>query len=85
MEIFFDIFLINLQIQKKEFSFYIYSYAGFVLHKKKSLKESIKFIFNPKVFFSKSATSDYKVFFINQVIMLLISPHLLTQITIDLL
>ena len=42
-----------------------------ILHKKKSLKESIKFIFNPKVFFSKSATSDYKVL----IKIMLISPH----------
>ncbi len=57
--------------------------AGWLtFHKKKSIKETFKFIFNRKVFFSKSATSDYKVFFINQTIMLLVSPHLLTQMTI---
>ena len=91
MEIFFDIFqnLVDQFTNPKKRVFILYLFlsiliaAGWlILHKKKSLKESIKFIFNPKVFFSKSATSDYKVFFINQVIMLLISPHLLTQITI---
>ena len=91
MEIFFDIFqnLVDQFTNPKKRVFILYLFlsiliaAGWlILHKKKSLKESIKFIFNPKVFFSKSATSDYKVFFINQFIMLLISPHLLTQITI---
>ena len=91
MEFFFDI-LQNVVDQftnpkKRVFILYLFlsiliAGAWLILHKKKSLKESIKFIFNPKVFFSKSATSDYKVFFINQIIMLLISPHLLTQITI---
>ena len=61
MEIFFDIKFRILMILL---------ILRLILHKKKSLKESIKFIFNPKVFFSKSATSDYKVFFINQVIMI---------------
>ena len=91
MEFFFDIFqnLVDQFTNPKKRVFILYLFlsiliagAWLILHKKKSLKESIKFIFNPKVFFSKSATSDYKVFFINQIIMLLISPHLLTQITI---
>ena len=91
MEFFFDIIqnLIDQFTDPKKRVFVLYlllsiliAGAWLIFHKKKSLKESIKFIFNPKVFFSKSATSDYKVFFINQIIMLLISPHLLTQITI---
>ena len=91
MEFFFDIFQNTIDQftnpKKRVFVLYLFlsiliAGAWLIFHKKKSLKESIKFIFNPKVFFSKSATSDYKVFFINQIIMLLISPHLLTQITI---
>ena len=73
--------------KKRVFIFYLFlslliAFAWLILKKKKTFVGSIKYIFDRKIFFSKSAKSDYKVFFINQVIMLLISPHLLTQITI---
>ena len=44
--------------------------------------QTLKKIFDYKIFFSKSAKSDYKVFLINQLIMMIISPLLVTQLTI---
>ena len=91
MEFLFDIFsnLVDQFTNPKKRVFILYLFLSVLIaagwltfHKKKSIKETFKFIFNRKVFFSKSATSDYKVFFINQTIMLLVSPHLLTQMTI---
>tara|TARA_Y100001935_G_C17299156_1_gene508036 strand:- start:384 stop:1403 length:1020 start_codon:yes stop_codon:yes gene_type:complete len=91
MEFFLDFFnsLIGQFTNPKKRVFILYlflsvfiAFCWLFFSQKKSLKNSIKFIFNPKVFFSKSAKSDYKVFIINQLIMILISPHLLTQITI---
>ena len=91
MEFFFDIFqnLIDQFTNPKKRVFVLYLFLSILIatgwlifYKKKSLKDSFKFIFSCKIFFSKSAKSDYKVFFINQIIMLLVSPHLLTQITI---
>ena len=58
--IFFDIFqnLVDQFTNPKKRVFILYLFlsiliagAWLILHKKKSLKESIKFIFNPKVFF----------------------------------
>ena len=54
----------------------------FILNKKLSFKYALKKIFDKKIFFSKSAQSDYKVFLINQLIMMVISPLLITQLTI---
>ncbi len=54
----------------------------FILNKKFSFKYALKKIFDKKIFFSKSAKSDYKVFFINQLIMMIVSPLLITQLTI---
>ena len=54
----------------------------FILSKKFSFKVALKKIFNWNIFFSKSAKSDYKVFFINQLIMMVVSPILITQLTI---
>ena len=91
MEFFLDIFsnLVSQFTNPKKRVFVLYlllsvliAFVWLVFNKKKSFKGSLKFIFNRQIFFSKSAKSDYKVFVINQVIMLLISPHLLTQMTI---
>ena len=54
----------------------------FILNKKLSFKYALKKIFDKKIFFSKSAQSDYKVFLINQLVMMVISPLLITQLTI---
>ena len=54
----------------------------FILSKKFTFKAALKKIFNWNIFFSKSAKSDYKVFLINQLIMMTVSPFLITQLTI---
>lgn len=46
------------------------------------MKDAVGRIFNKKIFFSKSAIADYKLFIINQGIATLISPLLLTQLAI---
>ncbi len=53
-----------------------------VFKKKLSLKIAKIKIFDKKVFFSKSAKSDYLVFIINQIIMFLVSPLIITQLAI---
>ena len=58
------------------------AFIWFILNKKFSLIEALKKIFDKKIFFSKSAKSDYKVFLINQLIMMFVSPFLITQLTI---
>ncbi len=60
----------------------IIALGWFVLNRKLSFKKAIKKIFDKKIFFSKSAKSDYKIFFINQLIMMTVSPLLITQLTI---
>ena len=73
--------------KKRVFLFYILisiliAAAWFMINKKLSLKKTLIKIFDKKIFFSKSAKSDYKIFLINQLIMMIISPFLLTQLTI---
>ena len=58
------------------------AFVWFVLNKKYSFLGALKKIFDKKIFFSKSAKSDYKVFLINQLIMMTVSPFLITQLTI---
>ena len=58
------------------------AFGWFVLNKKYSLVGALKKIFDKKIFFSKSAKSDYKIFLINQLIMMIVSPFLITQLTI---
>ena len=91
MEIFFDYInnIGNQFIDPKKRVFLAYIFLSFLIAlfwfmyiKKINLKKALKKIFDRKIFFSKSAKSDYKIFFINQFIMLLISPLLITQITI---
>ena len=73
--------------KKRVFLFYIIvsiiiAAAWFMINKKLSFKKALIKIFDKKIFFSKSAKSDYKIFLINQFIMLLVSPFLITQLTI---
>ena len=91
MDIFSDYFLKigNQFIDPKKRVFFVYiiisiiiAVGWFILNKKFSFKNALKKIFDKKIFFSKSAKSDYKVFFINQLIMMTISPLLITQLTI---
>tara|TARA_Y100000590_G_scaffold10854_2_gene13363 strand:+ start:1901 stop:2899 length:999 start_codon:yes stop_codon:yes gene_type:complete len=86
-ELLYDIFYQFIDPKKRIFIFYlifsvIIALFWLIYNKKLSLKKSLKKIFNKKIFFSKSSKSDYKVFFINQTIMFLISPLLITQLTI---
>ena len=58
--------------------------ALFWLFKKKrlSFKQSLKYIFDKKVIFSNSSKSDMKLFLINRVFVLFVSPLLVTQLAI---
>ena len=53
-----------------------------IFFRKKNLRESIKKIFDKTILFSKSAKSDYILFFLNQIIMSVLSPLLITQLAI---
>ena len=73
--------------KKRVFLFYIIisiliATAWFMINKKLSFKKTLIKIFDKKIFFSKSAKSDYKIFLINQLIMMIVSPFLITQLTI---
>ena len=50
--------------------------------KKKTLKECFYKIFDKKVFLSKSAKADYILFIINIIILMFLSPILITQLAI---
>ena len=91
MDIFFDYIsnIVNQFIDPKKRVFLAYIFFSilialfwFMFIKKINLKKALKKIFDKKIFFSQSAKSDYKIFFINQFIMLFVSPLLITQITI---
>jgi len=91
MDIFSDYisFITNQFIDPKKriYIFYIVisifiAFFWFMINKKLSFNKTIKKIFDYKIFFSKSAKSDYKVFLVNQLIMMIISPLLVTQLTI---
>ena len=74
--------------KKRVFIFYIFcsfiiALLWFIFNKKLTFKKAFVKILDRKIFFSKSAKSDYKVFLINQLIMMLISPLLITQLTIS--
>ena len=85
--LFTDIFYQFINPKKRIFVFYllaaiIIAFLWLYFNKKMSVKKSLKKIFNYKIFFSKSSVSDYKIFFLNQIIMILISPILVAQLTI---
>ena len=50
--------------------------------KKLSFKQSLKYIFDKKAIFSTSSKSDIKLFLINRVFVLFVSPLLVTQLAI---
>ena len=82
-----DIFHQFINPKKRIFIFYliaaiVIAFSWLYFHKKMSIKKSIKKIFNKKIFFSRSSISDYKIFFLNQIIMIFISPILIAQLTI---
>ena len=58
--------------------------ALFWLQKKKNLsfKNALIYIFNKRIIFSKSSQSDFKIFFINRIFLIFVSPLLITQLAI---
>ena len=50
--------------------------------KQLSVKQALKYIFDKKVIFSKSSKSDMKLFFINRVFVIFVSPLFVTQLAI---
>ena len=60
----------------------IIAFLWLIVFRNKNLSQSVKKIFDRKIFFSKSAKSDYLLFFLNQIIMSIISPLLITQLAI---
>ena len=53
-----------------------------VFFKRVNLKNSLKFIFDKKIWFSSSSKADFLVFVINRIISISISPVLITQLVI---
>ena len=53
-----------------------------VFIKRVNLKNSLKFIFDKKIWFSSSSKADFFVFLINRIISISISPVLITQLVI---
>ena len=53
-----------------------------VFFKKKGLRAALFKVFDKKILLSGSAISDYKMFLINRVLMLVLSPYLLTQLAV---
>ena len=58
------------------------AFFWFIFLRKYSFKNAYFKIFDKKIFFSTSAKSDYKVFLINQMVMMIVSPFLITQLAI---
>ena len=50
--------------------------------KKLSFKDALKYIFNKRILLSKSSQSDFKLFFLNRIFLMFISPLLITQLAI---
>lgn len=86
-ELFGDIFYQFIDPKKRVFICYLLAsiliaLVWLIFNKKLSFRNSLAKIFNPKIFFSRSSKSDYKIFILNQIIMFIISPMLITQLTI---
>ena len=64
------------------FSAIFISFSWLCIVKKKTLKECFYKIFDKKVFLSKSAKADYILFIINIIILMFLSPILITQLAI---
>jgi sterol desaturase/sphingolipid hydroxylase (fatty acid hydroxylase superfamily) len=61
----------------------IIALAWLVLFQRGNLRSALRKIFDPKVFFSKSATIDYAIFLLNRVLALILAPLLLSQLAIS--
>jgi len=64
------------------FSAFIISILWLTLVKKEKVKKSILKIFDKKIFMSKSAIADYFLFIINIIILIFLSPLLISQLAI---
>ena len=88
MDEFYEIFLANfLDPKKRIFVGYLLSailiaMVWLVLRKKVSLYGALAKIFDPSILLSRSSLADVKVFFLNKIFMLVISPVLITQLLI---
>ena len=60
----------------------IISFLWLCFVKKKTLIESLRKIFDKKIYFSKSAKADYILFLFNIIILMFLSPILITQLAI---
>lgn len=58
------------------------AFAWLIFIRRENLSRAISRVFDGKIFFSNSAKSDYKIFVLNRVFTMFISPLLLTQIAI---
>tara|TARA_X000001036_G_scaffold416991_1_gene434550 strand:+ start:107 stop:1114 length:1008 start_codon:yes stop_codon:yes gene_type:complete len=63
-------------------SAFLISFMWLTIVKKEKIKQSIKKIFDKKIFMSKSAKADYLLFLLNIVILMFLSPLLISQLAI---
>ena len=87
LEYMVDIFHQFVDTKKRVFLGYIalsilIALLWLVFIRKKRLKSAIFKVFDKKILLSGSAISDYKMFLINRVLMLVLSPYLLTQLAV---
>ena len=73
--------------RKRVFLGYIFlsiviAFIWLVTIKKFSFQNASKFIFDKRIFFSDSSKSDFKLFFLNRIFLMFISPLLITQLAI---
>ena len=63
-------------------SAFLISFMWLTLVKKEKITQSINKIFDKKIFMLKSAQADYLLFFLNIIILMFLSPLLISQIAI---
>ena len=63
-------------------SAFLISFMLLTIIKKEKVKQSIKKIFDKKIFMSKSSKADYLLFLLNIVILMFLSPLLISQLAI---
>ena len=64
------------------FSGFLIAFLWVLFVKKVPLKKSLGYIFDKRIYFAKSAISDYFLYAINLFVMIIFSPILLSQLTI---
>lgn len=64
------------------FSGFCVAFIWTIFIKKLTIINSLKFIFDKRIYFAKSAITDYFLYIFNLIIIVLFSPILLTQLTI---